>query len=207
MQNKKEDVKNIIMNSARQDFLEFGFEKASLRQIAAKAGVTKGNIYTYFTSKDELFCHLVEPALKFIKESMIQGSADPEYFQNYGKTPEESFEFSRKNFVTYADCLFLYTDELKLLFFASPGSSLENFREKIFELYSQSSQSFFENIAKVNPSVNKNISIMLIHSLASMYLSFIEEVIVHKPQKKELDLYLEQIATFYHFGMMEVMYS
>ena len=44
-----------ILDSALQVFAEKGFERASMDQIAAKAGLTKPTVYTYFSSKDVLF--------------------------------------------------------------------------------------------------------------------------------------------------------
>ncbi|MDR1177574.1 MAG: TetR/AcrR family transcriptional regulator [Spirochaetaceae bacterium] len=44
-----------IMRSAEELFLEWGYEKTSMRQIAEHAGVTKGALYHHFMSKEELF--------------------------------------------------------------------------------------------------------------------------------------------------------
>ena len=40
---------------ARQVFLSAGFDGASMNDIARAAGVSKGTLYAYFNSKDELF--------------------------------------------------------------------------------------------------------------------------------------------------------
>jgi AcrR family transcriptional regulator len=44
-----------IMDGARQVFLSAGFDGASMNDIARAAGVSKGTLYAYFDSKDELF--------------------------------------------------------------------------------------------------------------------------------------------------------
>ena len=44
-----------IMEGARTAFLSAGFDGASMNDIARAAGVSKGTLYAYFTSKDELF--------------------------------------------------------------------------------------------------------------------------------------------------------
>jgi AcrR family transcriptional regulator len=44
-----------IVDGARQVFLSVGFHGASMNDIARVAGVSKGTLYTYFSSKDELF--------------------------------------------------------------------------------------------------------------------------------------------------------
>jgi AcrR family transcriptional regulator len=44
-----------IMDGARTVFLEKGFDGASMGEIARQAGVSKGTLYVYFESKEELF--------------------------------------------------------------------------------------------------------------------------------------------------------
>lgn len=49
-----------ILNAALDVFSEHGYAAAKLEEIAHKAGVSKGTIYLYFASKDELFKALVQ---------------------------------------------------------------------------------------------------------------------------------------------------
>src|SRR5258708_34407121 len=44
-----------IMDGARAVFLAQGFDGASMGEIARKAGVSKGTLYVYFDSKEDLF--------------------------------------------------------------------------------------------------------------------------------------------------------
>ena len=44
-----------ILNGAAEVFARDGYEGASMSRIAAQAGVSKGTLYNYFTSKAELF--------------------------------------------------------------------------------------------------------------------------------------------------------
>lgn len=44
-----------IMEGARQVFLSSGFDGASMNDVARAAGVSKGTLYAYFNSKEELF--------------------------------------------------------------------------------------------------------------------------------------------------------
>ena len=43
-----------IMQAALEVFSEEGFDKASISKIAGRAGVSKGLMYNYFKSKEEL---------------------------------------------------------------------------------------------------------------------------------------------------------
>jgi AcrR family transcriptional regulator len=48
-----------IVEGARQVFLAQGFDAASMGEIARVAGVSKGTLYVYFKSKEELFAAIV----------------------------------------------------------------------------------------------------------------------------------------------------
>ncbi|HUB96555.1 MAG TPA: TetR/AcrR family transcriptional regulator [Stellaceae bacterium] len=52
-----------IEAAALQCFAERGFAASSLDEIAARAGVTKGTLYLYFRSKEDLFKAVVRGAL------------------------------------------------------------------------------------------------------------------------------------------------
>src|SRR4051812_37033335 len=49
------DTRREILDSARKVFAANGFNKASIRRIAAGAGVDPALVHHYFGSKDELF--------------------------------------------------------------------------------------------------------------------------------------------------------
>jgi len=48
-----------ILAAALEVFTGLGFERATLQDVADRAGVTKGALYHYFESKDQLFTELV----------------------------------------------------------------------------------------------------------------------------------------------------
>lgn len=48
-----------VLDAALSEFFEKGFEAARLEDIAARAGVSKGTIYLYFHSKEDIFEALV----------------------------------------------------------------------------------------------------------------------------------------------------
>ena len=49
-----------VLDAALAEFFEKGFESARLEDIATRAGVSKGTIYLYFSSKEEIFDALVK---------------------------------------------------------------------------------------------------------------------------------------------------
>jgi len=49
-----------ILKVARETFLEHGYDGASMSDIAARLGGSKGTLYNYFKGKDELFAACIE---------------------------------------------------------------------------------------------------------------------------------------------------
>ena len=68
-----------IINAARDSFLEKGFERASVSEIAAKVGVVEGLLYSYFPTKRDLLNEVLrgmyEPLIREIEDSFsrLQG--------------------------------------------------------------------------------------------------------------------------------------
>lgn len=63
----REEKKGLIMKSALELFANHGFHGTSINDIARHAGISKGLLYNYFTSKDEL---ILEILLKGFNELM-----------------------------------------------------------------------------------------------------------------------------------------
>ncbi len=197
MQVKKEDIREKIISAARKEFLELGYTKASLRNIAEKAGLTKGAVYSYFDNKDTLFCEIAEPAMSFI-DSEFKNNNDC-FASKYNDSSLESYQATIEGFQRYAQVVFNHYDSFKMLLFCSAGSSLQNYRERIIQLYAQSFHKFFSFITKTDHR-KATISEMFVHTLATTYVSFLEELVLHEPDINEANDYAMQMAVFIRSG-------
>ena len=56
---EKESKRNNILKAARKLFFDKGFKAVTVDSIAAKAGVSKGSIYLYFDSKEEIYAQVL----------------------------------------------------------------------------------------------------------------------------------------------------
>ncbi|KXG87172.1 TetR/AcrR family transcriptional regulator [Agrobacterium bohemicum] len=68
-----------ILEAAFEEFVLHGFTAARVEDIADRVGVTKGTVYVYFSTKEELFAamiqHAASPLERFLKECKnIQGN-------------------------------------------------------------------------------------------------------------------------------------
>ena len=76
MQYPKDDIQKEIMKAAEKVFLENGFPKASMREIAQEAQVGLSNIYNYFKSKDDIFCTVVRPVISAFERMLHEHHED-----------------------------------------------------------------------------------------------------------------------------------
>ena len=67
---EKERRRTAILSAARKMFFEKGFKNVTVDNIAKKAELSKGSIYLYFNSKEEIYTHiLLSDIEKFNKKS------------------------------------------------------------------------------------------------------------------------------------------
>lgn len=82
----RDEKQEIILRAAIREFVQNGFARAKISDIARNAGVAKGSIYQYFEDKKELFVYSAEWSLgvfmKKLDERMNIGGMDVfEYFR------------------------------------------------------------------------------------------------------------------------------
>jgi AcrR family transcriptional regulator len=56
---EKENRKQAILKAARKLFFEKGFKAVTVDNIAQKAELSKGSVYLYFKSKEEIYTHIL----------------------------------------------------------------------------------------------------------------------------------------------------
>lgn len=77
-----------ILDGAKRVFLSVGFDAASMNDITREAGVSKGTIYVYFGSKEELFGALIDrerrAKLALLAEALDEKDTMRETLMRYG---------------------------------------------------------------------------------------------------------------------------
>ena len=62
----REGKKNLIMDTALNHFANEGYHNTTISQIARHAGISKGLLYNYFTSKEELLNEIINRSMEGI---------------------------------------------------------------------------------------------------------------------------------------------
>ena len=192
MANKNHALDQQIIDAALKEFLDNGYEKASLRKIASAAGVTIGAIHTRYQTKDILFCSLVEPLIVKIKETFTAirfeySKEIPDYH------PENMASNMQKESDAILHLLFDDYERSKLLLCKSAGSSLENFSDIIVQHKIEETLNFFESagIDTIDPAILK----LFINAQFHMYFQIINEGCGLEDARKMMNA-----AIIYHTG-------
>mgnify|MGYP000571707897 CR=1 FL=1 len=61
MRVKRKSVEDAILRAAEQEFIENGYQKATVSKIARRAGISPANVYVYFQSKLEVVLAVYAP--------------------------------------------------------------------------------------------------------------------------------------------------
>lgn len=66
--NNYDDKRRAILDRSAEMFSEYGYDRASMNKIATACGVSKANLYHYYTDKDELLFDVI----RFHLEKLLQ---------------------------------------------------------------------------------------------------------------------------------------
>lgn len=129
---KSEDTKRLILDTAKKEFSEKGYNDASIRKIAKSAGLTTGAIFRYYPDKNSLFSALVAPVANHLLETYKTGGSLGFDSLTEG-SPEQIWDISKKILDDLVEYVFENKDVFHLLIGKSAGSSYENFVDLLIE--------------------------------------------------------------------------
>jgi len=194
MQKQKPEIEAIILEKAELEFYQFGFEKASLRRIIKAAGVSIGNFYNYFGSKNDLFTQIVRD--EYVGFSQFLNNHEKvenplEIIQSLNSENAKEIigavirrimpEFNRK-FVILAE--------------ADKGSGYEHARQQILDSIAEHLN---EHYSTVNSEHNELFTKLLASQFLDGMVSIIKTNIDNKEKRNEL---LSEFFLFYFSGVM-----
>jgi AcrR family transcriptional regulator len=107
---KRELVRRRLLDAALKVFAERGFDTSNLDQVAAAAGLSKGAIYSNFTSKDDLFYTMMTEQVLVRVESVRSALAarptdvhQPQDLRDVGGLLTEAFTEQREWRLVFLD--------------------------------------------------------------------------------------------------------
>ena len=188
---------NKIIEAATAEFLEFGFQGASLRRIAQRANLSTGALYTRYESKDALFCSIVEDILSEISgefEPLRQGYMDAQKSNRV----EDVLEAIRQEERVYQQILFKYYDQCVLFFCQSDGSSLQAKLEQFMTYKAKETVAFLEIISK------KEVNADAVELLLSQQFYCYRAILQKRLKKEKIIACLKLVEDFQEAGWKEL---
>lgn len=192
-----------ILKEAKNEFMDKGYQKASLREIVKKAGLTTGAFYGYYKNKQQLFDALVgeqyEEILNIYKRTL-------KIF--FDLSPEEQCrsmeDITYENMLKLKDYMYDNFDQVKMILCCSEGTKYKNLVHRMAQMDVQATHDFgktMENMTGNMPTINP----VLEHILTSGMFTGFFELIVHDVPREDADEYISQLLEFYSAGWGKLM--
>jgi AcrR family transcriptional regulator len=200
----REEKKTLIMDVALEHFAKEGYHKTTINHIAKHAGISKGLMYNYFKSKEELLATIINRSMGEIEDYF-----DPD---KDGYLSEDEFElFIRKLFFLLKEkisfwrlfCQILVQKDVRVQFLKSHSGHVNT----VQAMYSNSSSTFLAHVSKMiteyfirkksrkpadyDPVLDQFMFIYTIEGFAMLtsYLDKIDEIYYDKIVNKIIELY------------------
>ena len=189
-----------LMAAARAEFLEVGFEKASMRSIGERCGLTAAGLYRHCRGKEDLFDQLVSPAVERLNVWT------QEHVDRYVKTVESSREpLWRDSWIDMMrEIVYPNMEDYTLLVARSQGTKYEHFLHDLTETGQAQFLSFFPMLRERGYPV-WDISPAALHLLLSAYSTALFEPVIHSYPLEDAIRCLDTVEAFFLPGWKKLM--
>ena len=195
---ERTETQRRILEVGKKEFLEKGFKDASLNQIVAEAGFTKGAFYGYYPDKTALFEDLVgETASELLTRFK---AAQDDYFDLVPEgRAKDSLELSTQHLHELVAFMYDHSDEFKLILCRAEGTGYADFIEVLVDLEVDRSEEYYA-LLRNNGMLSGSMTRQLHHMITRAYFTAVCETIVHDMPREEAMKYVDELAVFFHSG-------
>ena len=192
-----------LLECAMAEFMEMGYQEASLRVIAAKADTTTGSIYTRFKDKEGLFHALVDETIDELIAWMRAGN-DAFADQPAGEQRETVFTYKPEIWEQLVDYIYAHWDVFRLLGRCTDIGCYEEMLNRMIDIEVTYTRRFLE--ATGNDAMESGrLTPMLLHMLSNAYYSGLFEIVRHGMAKREAMSYVSQLRRFFTQGWADLL--
>lgn len=202
MPRDKTETHKKILPAAMAEFLEKGFEKATMRSIAEAAGITAAGLYRHFADKEAMFAALVDPVLEKCDAWYSQHKdQDYEYLE---QGDLESMWSQGVELQMILELVYENFDVFKLLLCRSEGTKYANWLHD-FVMLEQEETLVYMEAAKQKGILVRDIRPEELHLLLTAYVGAMFEVVAHDFSREEAIHYLKTLEEFFIPGWRAVL--
>ena len=189
-----------IMAAAKAEFMEVGFDRASMRSIAERCGMTAAGIYRHCRDKEDLFDQIVSPAVERINEWIDAHVA--RYIDAVNQ--DERMQWRDSEIDMMRELVYPNMEEYHLLLAKSQGSKYENFLHDLTERHQEQLLGYMPMLKAQGYAV-WNIKPEELHLLLSAYITAIFEPVVHNYSMEDALRCLKTVEAFFLPGWKQLM--
>lgn len=205
VQYPKAELREKILEKAKSEFLQHGFQGSSLRKIAAEAGMTTGGIYTYFKNKEDLFYSIVKKVVsKWEKKSEFFLAFTGIGYDNLLKV-YDSTSWTNNNYHYMVSFVNLYREEMELLFFKSEGTRFENFTDQLVLDALKTGRYLLSRFPTSTQTGYDSVSDFFLRNVIMFNINLIKEMLVSRISLEQMLSYEKEITRFFYFGWEAVL--
>ncbi len=203
MRTPNEKLAADLLEAGKKEFLALGFRGASMRSIAAAAGVTTGAIYSYYTDKEAMFDALVaEPAQALVdryRTLQREFACRPlsEQVKNLPEVPDVEASWM-------LDHIYDHFDAFKLIACASTGTHYEHYLDTLAEIEDNSGRALVDKMQAAGYSLPE-IDDELIHIMSTALFNGMFETVRHDMPREKAVKYMKSLRDFYAAGWFHLL--
>ncbi len=181
-----------VMAAARDEFMEFGFEKASMRRVGERCGLTAAGLYRHCRDKEDLFDQLVAPAIERLKSWMDT------HLTKYLTTvrDEGNLKWQDSWIDMMREVVYPHVDDYHLLLTCSSGTKYESFLHDLTQTAQERMLQYLPVLRDKGLTI-REISPAALHLLLSAYVTALFEPVIHRYSLEESMKCLETIEAFF----------
>ena len=200
---KDKTLSHIRVRAAiKEEFLEKGFEGASIRSIGAKAGMTSAGLYRHFKDKEAMFSAIVDPLIEEIN-GWIGRHVSLKY-----KLADEKEKNEAMFGESFADMIYEVIlprkEEFRMLLCSAKGTKYESFVHDFVKENQNEIAKAIRYLKKQGYPV-KEIDRDELHLILSAYITACFEPIIHNYPDEKIRKYMKTIQQFFLPGWMNIM--
>lgn len=186
-----------IIESAKKEFLDHGFEKASLKTICQNAGVTTGALYKRYEGKEELFCAVVADTVTALEDFVKKRSAALACTLS-DDILIKAWEMN-DSMLSWFHFLYQYHDGFVLLISGAAGTRYANFQHDFAESMTAKTYEYFLE-ARNRGLTYTDISIEEMHILLSAFWTTVYEPFIHGYTWDQIEAHCELICNLFNWN-------
>ncbi|MBQ8687002.1 MAG: TetR/AcrR family transcriptional regulator [Ruminococcus sp.] len=195
------ETRERLIESAKKEFLEKGYMKASLRKICADAGVTTGALYFFFKDKEALFGAIVETPLQKLLEYMqmhFEEDSGPKMLREYEHKDGDHDAFTSM----LVHHLYSNYDAFLLILTKAQGTRYEDCVDRIVDMTERTYLAMAENMASIQEGMKVNQ--YMTHWLTHMHIDAFIHLLTHEPDEACALRQMRRIMDFFVHGFVKM---